>query len=177
MKTQKKKGAFLSLLLWIFFLPFMAAIAIVKSPKINKKIKGILLAVLGLLVIIFAAAGDTPETPSNGVAPGTENVSPNTDRSGDKNIAGPDKNISGPSGDQNSSNTSGDQNNSNSSGDKNTSNLDKDSTFRVHFIDVGQADATLIECDDHYMLIDGGNKDDSSVIYSVLKNKYRQMVY
>lgn len=45
-----------------------------------------------------------------------------------------------------------------------------DSTFSVHFIDVGQADAALVECDKHYMLIDGGNKDDSDKIYSVLKN-------
>ena len=44
-----------------------------------------------------------------------------------------------------------------------------DSTFSIQFIDVGQADAALIECDGHYMLIDGGNKADSSVIYSILK--------
>ena len=43
------------------------------------------------------------------------------------------------------------------------------STFSIHFIDVGQADAALIECDGHYMLIDGGNKGDSNTIYSVLK--------
>ncbi len=43
------------------------------------------------------------------------------------------------------------------------------STFSIHFIDVGQADAALVECDGHYMLIDGGNKSDSSTIYAVLK--------
>lgn len=43
------------------------------------------------------------------------------------------------------------------------------STFSIHFIDVGQADAALVECDGHYMLIDGGNKADSNTIYSVLK--------
>lgn len=43
------------------------------------------------------------------------------------------------------------------------------STFSVHFIDVGQADAALIECDGEYMLIDGGNVADSSKIYSLLK--------
>ena len=43
------------------------------------------------------------------------------------------------------------------------------STFTVRFIDVGQADAALIECDGHYMLIDGGNKGDSNLIYTVLK--------
>ena len=42
-------------------------------------------------------------------------------------------------------------------------------SFKIHFIDVGQADAALVECDGHYMLIDGGNKADSNVIYSVLK--------
>ncbi len=44
------------------------------------------------------------------------------------------------------------------------------SSFSAHFIDVGQADAALVECDGHYMLIDGGNKADSSRIYSVLKS-------
>lgn len=48
--------------------------------------------------------------------------------------------------------------------------LPADSTFSVHFIDVGQADAALVECDGHWMLIDGGNKEDSSVIYTVLRN-------
>lgn len=53
------------------------------------------------------------------------------------------------------------------------------STFSVHFIDVGQADAALVECDGHYMLIDGGNKEDSNVIYAVLQNagaEYLDMV-
>lgn len=44
------------------------------------------------------------------------------------------------------------------------------STFSIHFIDVGQADAALVECNGHFMLIDGGNKADSSVIYTVLRN-------
>lgn len=44
------------------------------------------------------------------------------------------------------------------------------STLTVRFIDVGQADAALIECDGHFMLIDGGNKADSQIIYTVLKN-------
>lgn len=48
--------------------------------------------------------------------------------------------------------------------------LPVDSSFSIHFIDVGQADTALVECDGHYMMIDGGNKADSSLIYSVLKN-------
>ena len=45
-----------------------------------------------------------------------------------------------------------------------------DSTFSIHFIDVGQADAALVSCDGEYMVIDGGNVKDSSLMYSVLKN-------
>lgn len=47
--------------------------------------------------------------------------------------------------------------------------ISEESSFSIHFIDVGQADAALVECDGQYMLIDGGNKADSNVIYSVLK--------
>lgn len=41
--------------------------------------------------------------------------------------------------------------------------------FAVHFIDVGQADAALVICDGKAMLIDGGNVDDSRLIYTYLK--------
>lgn len=47
--------------------------------------------------------------------------------------------------------------------------IPKDSTFEIHFIDVGQADAALVLCDGKTMLIDGGNSADSSLIYSYLK--------
>jgi len=51
-----------------------------------------------------------------------------------------------------------------------TPEIPENSTFSIHYIDVGQADAALVECDSHYMLIDGGNKGDSSLIYTLLKN-------
>ena len=44
-----------------------------------------------------------------------------------------------------------------------------DGSFAVHFIDVGQADAALVLCDGKTMLIDGGNKADSNLIYTYLK--------
>ena len=47
----------------------------------------------------------------------------------------------------------------------------ENSTFEVHFIDVGQADCALVVCDEKTMLIDGGNKGDSSKIYTYLKNQ------
>lgn len=38
----------------------------------------------------------------------------------------------------------------------------------VHFLDVGQADCTLVECDGQYMLIDGGNVEDGRFVVSYL---------
>jgi competence protein ComEC len=43
--------------------------------------------------------------------------------------------------------------------------------LEVVFLDVGQADAALISQNGHYMLIDGGNKGDSSLIYSILQSR------
>lgn len=43
------------------------------------------------------------------------------------------------------------------------------STFEVHYIDVGQADAALVLCDGQAMLIDGGNAADSNLIYAYLR--------
>lgn len=47
----------------------------------------------------------------------------------------------------------------------------QDSTFSIHFIDVGQGDSALVECDGHYMLIDGGETTAGEKIYKVLENK------
>lgn len=38
----------------------------------------------------------------------------------------------------------------------------------IHFMDVGQGDATLIECDDKYMLIDAGNNDKGTLVQNYL---------
>ncbi|MBE7042916.1 MAG: MBL fold metallo-hydrolase [Ruminococcaceae bacterium] len=41
----------------------------------------------------------------------------------------------------------------------------------VHYLDVGQADAALLICNNQTMLIDGGNADDSSLIAAYLKKQ------
>ena len=45
------------------------------------------------------------------------------------------------------------------------------SHFQIDFIDVGQGDSALVQCDGHYMLVDGGNSKRSSLIYSYLKSR------
>lgn len=47
----------------------------------------------------------------------------------------------------------------------------KDSTFSIRFIDVGQGDSALIECDGHYMLIDGGGTTAGDKVYNVLEEE------
>jgi competence protein ComEC len=42
--------------------------------------------------------------------------------------------------------------------------------FIVYFLDVGQADAAIVQCDGQVMMIDGGNVADSSHIYTFLKD-------
>lgn len=49
--------------------------------------------------------------------------------------------------------------------------IPENSTFAVHFIDVGQGDAALVLCDGKSMLIDGGRPKASDVIYTYLKNQ------
>ena len=39
----------------------------------------------------------------------------------------------------------------------------------IHFIDVGQADSILLECDGEFMIIDGGNIDDGQLVVSYLE--------
>lgn len=52
-----------------------------------------------------------------------------------------------------------------------TAGVSEGDSFTIHFIDVGQADSALVTCDGHSMLIDGGNADDSNLVYSVLQRE------
>ena len=52
-----------------------------------------------------------------------------------------------------------------------TSCSGKDYPFSITFYDVGQGDSALVECEGHYMLIDGGDKAHGSLIYDDLVDK------
>lgn len=43
--------------------------------------------------------------------------------------------------------------------------------LNIKFIDVGQGDSALIECDGHYMLVDGGKAKQSDKIYTILRDE------
>lgn len=44
------------------------------------------------------------------------------------------------------------------------------SSFTVTFLDVGQGDAAMVQCDGRYMLVDGGDASASSLMYSYCKS-------
>lgn len=45
-----------------------------------------------------------------------------------------------------------------------------DSSFWVEYIDVGQGNSVLIQCDGQYMMIDGGPSSASATVYTILKD-------
>ena len=51
---------------------------------------------------------------------------------------------------------------------KDNTDLNIDGDFEVHFLDVGQADSILIKDGTSFMLIDGGNNDDSDLVVDYL---------
>ena len=42
--------------------------------------------------------------------------------------------------------------------------VDKDNTLKIYYLDVGQADSILIDSNNEYMLIDGGNNNDGPLL-------------
>ena len=55
--------------------------------------------------------------------------------------------------------------------DETTENIVESSGLKICFLDVGQAEAALVECEGHFMLIDGGNAADSSKMYKILQDR------
>lgn len=52
-----------------------------------------------------------------------------------------------------------------------STNPNTNSQLTVHFIDVGQADCALLECDGEYIIIDGGNVADSQLVVDYLEDQ------
>jgi len=48
--------------------------------------------------------------------------------------------------------------------------LAEDGNLTIYYVDVGQADSTIVMCDDDVLMIDGGNVADSQFIFSMLRN-------
>ena len=132
-----------------------------KCRNFTKMSVGLLVLAFVLALLLTSCSQATP-TASPGVSTqASESVRPSGDGkevSGGNRGEGPEESVEmpEPSNEPNPETTQ-------------TSPLSARSTFEVHFIDVGQADAALVLCDGEAMLIDGGNAEDSNLIYAYLK--------
>lgn len=72
---------------------------------------------------------------------------------------------------QNTKNVEYGQINQSTKGTSSAKESSVDGTLEVHYIDVGQGDATLVKCGSHAMLIDGGNNHLGTTIQLYLKKQ------
>ena len=149
-----------------------------KRKKKNKKILKPILIVLVLLAIVGSFM-DTPEDPVT-QDPGTssviEDITDNETSSGEETLGAenvePDENSTTPPQVLNDGSTDATVPPEEDNNDTTVippAELPEDSTFEVHYLDVGQGDCSLVLCDGHAMLIDGGESSESSKVYAYLK--------
>lgn len=107
----------------------------------------IVLAALGIAVAgCSSVAGSSGASSKNASASSTSHP-PSSHASSSSNAASPSVTVTGPTG-----------------------NLPENSTFSATFLDVGQGDAAIIECDGHRMIVDGGPPDASQLMYSYCRD-------
>ena len=145
----------------------------------KKKLLKPIVIVLALLAVIGSFM-DTPEdsgtqNPDSGISSDIEDVNGNDtsseeENSGTENVA-PDEDTTTPQApDDNSTDaTLPPEEDNNDITVIPPAELTADSTFEVHYLDVGQGDCSLVLCDGHAMLIDGGESSESSKVYAYLK--------
>ena len=145
----------------------------------KKKLFKPLLVVFVLLAIVGSFM-DTPEdSGSQNPDPGTGSVIEDVDgnetssgeeQSGTENVA-PDEDVTIPQvpDDDSTDATVPPEEDNNDTNVIPPAELPEDSTFEVHYLDVGQGDCSLVLCDGHAMLIDGGESSESSKVYAYLK--------
>jgi len=145
----------------------------------KKKLLKPILIVLVLLAIVGSFL-DTPEEPDTQVTdPGTssviQDVTSNETGSGEEQSesepVAPDENVAAPQipEDGRTEATLPPKEENNDATVIPPAELPEDSTFEVHYLDVGQGDCSLVLCDGHAMLIDGGESSESSKVYAYLK--------
>lgn len=58
---KKKRNWVLTIILWIFFLPIMATIVLVRTPKLKKSVKAILIAIVWIICIAIGSNGNSED--------------------------------------------------------------------------------------------------------------------
>lgn len=129
----------------------------IKNSKLLKYIRLLICVALSMLIMLTGCSksGTNEDIEDTGNSNIVTSVDSNKDDITDTEVNNPSDEVS--------TDSEGEQHD-----DSNV--LPDNSSFSIRFIDVGQADSALVECDGHYMLIDGGNVDDSSKVFTILKN-------
>lgn len=149
-----------------------------KRKKKNKKILKPILIVLVLLAIVgsFMVTPEDPVTQDPGTSSVIEDITDNETSSGEETLGTenvePDENSTTPPQVPNDGSTDATvppEEDNNVTTVIPPAELPEDSTFEVHYLDVGQGDCSLVLCDGHAMLIDGGESSESSKVYAYLK--------
>ena len=160
----------------------LLAASILLMPIFNKhtnklfKFKGLKTISIIVLFFIAVAISPTPETNSNI----DSNVSTNNSiRDVNKIVEEAIKeNNEEKNNNNNSNNSSSDSSNTTTSNNQATTppsnsntNINSNLDLTVTFLDVGQADCIVIESNDDFMVIDGGNNADIATVTDFLKSK------
>ena len=157
-------------LLGIYFLPIAPIQNFFKNfmPK-KKSLRGIIAFVIFFFGCLIAPATDTttPETPSTDIVISSEATSEPTVEATTEVTTEP---TTAPTAEPTTAPTTELPTEPTTTPTIAPTITPENSTFEIHFIDVGQADAALVLCDGKAMLIDGGNVEDSSLLYTYLKN-------
>ena len=107
----------------------------------------IVLAALGIAVAGCSGAANSSDASSKNTGASSASQSLSSHAAPSSNAASPSVTVTGPTG-----------------------NLSENSNFSATFLDVGQGDAAIIECDGHRMIVDGGPPDASQLMYSYCRD-------
>lgn len=175
--SNSKNGNIGKILLWIFLLPFMA---FAWGWKRNKKVTLIVTAIILIIGIITPDTDLEKEQIENNVS--TEStINDNTEEKSENHKSNNEKTKENENIIENSD-TSDTGKTTSSTEEKDISNNETKDTaqtssnenivlteLKVHFIDVGQADAIFIDYGDYDILIDAGNNGDGDLVVDYLE--------
>lgn len=168
--TERFVSGFLMLLAALLCNPLVLSLIAKSGKRLKKRI-----SIPGVIILFFAAAlslpasNDVQTEPMAAEAEEEEQAAQITsadDRSGAENTDLND------SEEEASGDSEAEEAESLANGETAASGQDEDaleeSELTIHFLDVGQGDATLIACDGEYMLIDAGDNDKGTAVQNYL---------
>lgn len=132
-----------------------------------------LIAGLIVLALLMTGCSSVGQTAGNGPEAGSEAAAGNEQGTGQQSAGnGPAAGSETAAGNEQGTGQQSAEDGQTADGVQAVKNGEKtDGRLNVHYLDVGQGNAVLLESQGHYMLIDGGNRKASSFVVSYLKRQ------